>query len=315
MNSTRGILLGIFVFIGFVGSAQLSMLKTNDGILITEEGKEVLLYRNASRIDGNKCERCNYIHPLYGLNGGILSEDAPADHPHQRGIFWAWHQVFVDGKQVGDQWLLENMKNEIVEFEFMKQRGGNVIMQTEVDWYSNKFKINGIEKPFIKEFGRIEVYPVSGNFRRIDFEIQLRALVDHVQIGGSNDEKGYGGFSIRMKLPDKVSFIGPDGALTPENEAIESNGFVNISGKIEKGVKNGGIVIIDHPDNPCYPQNWILREKNSMQNSVWPGKELIDLKLAEPVTLKYTLLVYTGKINAKRIERIIETRIADPSVN
>jgi hypothetical protein len=38
--------------------------------------------------------RSDYIHPLYGLNGEMLTNDWPdADHPHHRGIFWAWLEV------------------------------------------------------------------------------------------------------------------------------------------------------------------------------------------------------------------------------
>src|SRR5699024_3188858 len=38
--------------------------------------------------------RSNYIHPLYGLEGEMLTRDWPEGaHPHHRGIFWAWPEV------------------------------------------------------------------------------------------------------------------------------------------------------------------------------------------------------------------------------
>ena len=30
----------------------------------------------------------------------------PADHRHQRGLFWAWHQVWIGEERIGDPWLL-----------------------------------------------------------------------------------------------------------------------------------------------------------------------------------------------------------------
>jgi hypothetical protein len=308
MKNKKSLLLLFFVLVWVGAFAQLSMKKTDEGILITDGDKDVLLYHTANNNSGGKCERCNYIHPLYGIDGSVLTEDAPSDHPHQRGIFWAWRQVFVDGRQVADQWELQNFEQEIIEFEFMKQRSGNVILKTEVDWLSDHWKINGEEIPFIKEYGRMEIWPANGKVRRIDFEIHLRALEDGVKLGGSDDDKGYGGFSLRMKLPDDVSFSGPKGKVIPMDTEVVSPGYINISGSVSNRGKSGGIVILDHPDNPGYPQSWILRDKNSMQNAVWPGREPVDISVAEPLVLKYTLLVYSGKMNDKKIQRFISDR-------
>jgi hypothetical protein len=111
------------------------------------------------------------------------------------------------------------------------------------------------------------------NYRRIDFEISLLALEEGLSIGGSEDEKGYSGFSVRMVLPDDVTFTGPDGKVKPENTAVQSPGYVNISGSMGKNGKKAGIVMVDHPSNPGYPQPWILRAKNSMQNAAFPETE------------------------------------------
>ena len=37
--------------------------------------------------------RSSYIHPLYGLDGEMLTDDFPKDHYHHRGLFWAWPRV------------------------------------------------------------------------------------------------------------------------------------------------------------------------------------------------------------------------------
>ncbi len=305
----KSLLLTFLIFIYGASSAQLSMKKTDKGILITEGDRDVLLYRTAEQNAGGKCVRCNYIHPLYGVDGSVLTEDAPSDHPHHRGVFWAWHQIYVGDKQVADQWELKDFEQEIIEFEFMKQRSGNVILKTEVDWLSDNWKIDGKEMPFIKEFTQMEVWPTVGKVRRIDFEIHLRALEDGIKLGGSDDEKGYGGFSVRMKLPDDVAFSGPDGEVEPMNTAVTSPGYINIAGKTGLNGKPGGIVIIDHPDNPGYPQSWIIRNKNSMQNARWPGSQPVEVKVATPLILKYTMLVYSGKMKNKKIQRFIASEI------
>jgi hypothetical protein len=45
----------------------------------------------------------------------------------------------------------------------------------------------------------ITVHRDSSGFRKINFEISLSPLIDGIRIGGSDDEKGYGGFSARIK--------------------------------------------------------------------------------------------------------------------
>ena len=305
--TNKGSILLIVFFIAFVSaSAQLSMKKVNEGIVITDNGEDVLLYRTAQQNMGGFCSRCNYIHPLYGLNGGVLTEDSPSDHPYHRGIFWAWRQILIDGEKIADQWEMDHFSNEILEFELMKRQNGNIVLKNEVNWLSDHWKKAGKAEAFVSEFTKMEIWPTAANVRRIDFQINLKALVQGVQIGGSDDEKGYGGFSVRMVLPDDVTFSGPDGTVEPMNTAVESPGYITISGSIDKG-KKAGIIIVDHPDNPGYPQPWILRQKNSMQNAAWPGNRLVDLSTEEPLVLNYTLFIYSGKLNARKIKSLINS--------
>ena len=52
--------------------------------------------------------RSDYIHPLYGLHGEILTDDWVPDHPHHRGIYWAWPEVDWQGKR-GDLHALQDV--------------------------------------------------------------------------------------------------------------------------------------------------------------------------------------------------------------
>jgi hypothetical protein len=52
--------------------------------------------------------RSDYIHPLYGLHGEILTDDWVPDHPHHRGIYWAWPEVDWQGKR-GDLHALQEV--------------------------------------------------------------------------------------------------------------------------------------------------------------------------------------------------------------
>lgn len=299
--------LGVLIILGFYMSAgaQVKMQKAEDGLLFTEDGENVLFYEVKPKSHDGAYERCNYIHPLWGLDGKVLTEDFPADHLHQRGIYWAWHQIWIGDKRIGDGWEIKDYKQDIAEVEFVAKKDGAAVLRTEVYWKSDLWKKAGQKVPYMKENTSITIHPKDGNYRKIDFEIRLLALEENLTIGGSEDVKGYSGFSVRMVLPDDVTFTGPNGKITPENTPVKSDGFVNVSGEMCNDGSNGGIVIIDNPDNPNYPQPWILRAKNSMQNPVYPGRQPVPVSTTNPLVLKYSLLVYTGKMSNNKIERII----------
>jgi hypothetical protein len=285
-------------------NAQVIVTKTASGLLFTENGDSVLFYQVQPKSVDGKFARCNYIHPLWAPDGTVLTEDFPADHLHHRGIFWAWHQIYADGKNLGDGWELKNFSQKVDHYKIRKAKNGSLKLITTVEYKSPEY-ISG-EKPFLLENTEITIHQAEKNYRRIDFEIKLRALANGLEIGGSDDEKGYSGFSVRMKLPDDVTFTGPEGVVKPENTAVQSPGFIDVSGSVLKNNEKGGIVILDHSENPGYPQPWILRSKNSMQNAAFPGRRRIALDMKNPLILKYSIIVYEGEFSDIAKNELVE---------
>lgn len=287
-------------------SAQVTMQKEEGGLLFLEKGEKVLFYQADPKNYEGEYERCHYIHPLWSPGGAVLTEDFPIDHLHHRGIFWAWHQVWIDGKRIGDPWEIKNFDQKVTDIEFWSQKDGSALLKTKVNWLSDQWKKNGRKVPYLEESTTITIHSETGKSRRIDFEISLLALEKGLSIGGSEDEKGYSGFSVRMVLPGDVTFSGPEGKIKPEVTAVQSPGYINISGSMGKDGKQAGIVILDNPANPGYPQPWILRARNSMQNAAFPGNGTVPVLTSVPLVLKYSLLVYSGKMNDRKIKKALE---------
>lgn len=293
----------LLIFFSFAGKSQINMVIQPDGFLFMEGADSICFYQKLPKDLKGNYSRCNYIHPLYGIDGSRLTEDFPEDHLHQRGVFWAWHQILIDGNSVSDGWELKNFKQEVTELEFRLSKGTG-IMSTVVNWKSPLWK-NGSE-PYLRENTRMILYPKVGNYRRIDFEIQLKALTDRLSIGGSDDEKGYGGFSVRLKLPENVTFNTEKGKVEPLNAAVDAGNSMEISGSFLKNGGHGGMVIWNNPVNPAPSTFWILRQKASMQNAVFPGRQPVSIPFDQPLTLKYTLLVYKGDLNTKQIKKAVK---------
>jgi hypothetical protein len=224
-------------------------------------------------------------------------------------VFWAWHQILIDGQSIGDGWMLQDFRVDMKSVEFKRVEQGKGTLETIADWQSPKWR-NGAEA-FLRETTKYTFYPQNGNHRQIRIDISLKPLVDNLQLGGSDDEKGYGGFSVRMKLPEDIRFIGGNGEVEPRNEAVEGGNYMNMTGSVGRNGNKGGIIIYAHPENQTTPQTWILRKKDSMQNAVFPGRTPVELKKGSPLKLSYTLILYSGKINAKKMIREIESEIKD----
>ncbi len=293
----------LFMLFSFSGISQINMVVKPGGFLFMEGNDSIFFYQKSPKDKNGQYSRCNYLHPFYGVDGSRLTEDFPEDHLHHRGIFWAWHQILIDGKQVADGWELKDFQQKVTNFEYRLQKGAGVL-NTTVEWKSPQWK-NGLEA-FIKENTQITMFPKTGNYRRIDFEIQIKALTDRLSIGGSADEKGYGGFSARLKLPSDVKFSGQSGSVEPQNTAVNCGSFMNISGGFLKGNKPGGVVIIANESNPEPNKSWILRKSASMQNAVFPGKTAFPIPFDKPLILKYSLIIYRDEITTKQIKKALK---------
>lgn len=302
------------VFILFVSCAAkkeksvFRFIDSEQGIELMENGQPVLFYQKAPKSPDGKYFYNNYIHPLYGLNGDILTEEFPNDHPYHRGIFCGWHQVFVEGESVGNSWIMEHIEQKIVDTKtsFTKQ---SATLKTDIIWISPLYQ-NGM--PFMSEQSTITTYSLEENMRCIDFEISLKALVNEVEIGGADNEKGYGGFCLRIKLPDNIVFTSQKGVVIPDVNQIDAGSWMDFSASFGGNDEVSGLTLLCHPQTPNYPANWILRSEKSMQNIVFPGKERVRLPKDVPIVLFYQIVIHdegVRSIDIKKVQSEYESKV------
>ena len=288
------------------GLTPIRVVEAEEGFAFFEGNEKVLFYQRKPKSLGGKYSRCHYIHPLYGLDREVLTEDFPEDHRHHRGIFWAWHQVFLGDKRVGDGWSLKDISWDVYDAKTLSLDDGSSVLSVKVFWKSPLWTDDeGRQKPFIRETTVVRVYPASGDIRKIDFEISLLALEDGVRIGGAANEKAYGGFSTRIRLPKDISFTGQGGAVTPARTPIEAGSWLDFSGSFQEEGQMSGLAILCHRSLPGFPQRWILRRRGSMQNAVYPGREPILLSREKPLVLRYRLIIHRGdteQINLNKLQ-------------
>ncbi len=314
MTRTQGILLagacllttGWFVAAPAGQAAAVRVTKDPQGYWFTEGDTKVLFYQAERKaLPDGQAARSNYFHPLYDLDGTILTEDFPADHIHHRGIFWAWHQVRVGGRTVQDQWVNRDSFWTVQEAR-TDSDASSASLALRVLWESpllTETGGGGGRRPFVEERSVTRVHRAEGAIRKIDFDVQLRALVDDVEIGGSEDAKGYGGFSYRVVMPPDIRFTGAQGAVTPIENAVEASPWMDVSGSYGAS-GTSGLTVLTHPSTTGFPQRWILRARGSMQNAVYPGRQPVAIPRDRPVLLRYRLVVHRGALAPADIERL-----------
>ena len=284
----------------------LTTIKSDQGIEILENDKKILFYQVRPKSVDGKYERAGFIHPLYSLNEKSLTEDMPEDHPYHRGIFWAWHQIIWNNKQIADGWISQNISWEPSKITVQRKKK-SITLQSEMLWKS--VLDDNSPKPIVREHTRITVHQSTRQFRMIDFDIQLFALEDSLKIGGSDDEKGYGGFCLRLKLPEDISFASGDTEVTPLETAVHAGPWMNFTGSFDgKDSQKIGIAVFCDNSNPGRSQQWILRKKGSMQNIVYPGAAPVALSKSG-LKLRYRLVIHDNGIQKSDLEKLYQEYI------
>ncbi len=281
--------------------------ETGQGLALTENGKPVLFYQKAPKKSEGASVYNNYIHPLYNLNGDTLTEEFPADHLYHRGVFWTWHQIYIDTVSIGDGWINDGISQDVVKL-LTEKKDNAALINLEVNWYSDTLPAG---MPFMKERTSVTVYPSETQYRLIDFTIELNALVEKLELGGSDDPKGYGGFCLRLEIPDDMYFISEGNKITPQELQVNAGKWMDFSGSFGKSGEINGIAILCNPQNPLFPSPWILRQKGSMQNAVYPGRERIRLTPGQPLLLKYRLVIHNSDHSTVDLQKLQEEYMKD----
>ena len=281
-------------------------------VLIEEDGKRVLQYNYQTVYDstvlrlpseaaavhtqtGNATvqeapsiyavPRSDYIHPLYGLEGEMLTRDWPDNiHPHHRGIFWAWPEVEIGTSRKGDIYALQQI--------FARPTGkiqltsGTVFAQVDAEnvWmWKDKDAI-------VREKVVIRVYPAKANIRIIDLSIKLDALADSITIATRETNK-YGGLNLRMMTPQNqlISYFTDKPGSAPLRAWSDFNGI------FEGNPASSGLMVVQHNANPEYPGAWVEYPNLAWVQPTFPAPDTrFPLLIGKPLVLHFRLIVHAG---------------------
>ena len=280
------------------------------------EGEQLVLRYNYRTIEpsaeflaqvsaGNKIyarARSDYIHPLMGPQGEELTRDWAPDHPHHRGIYWAWPEVEC-GAERGDLHALQRV--------FARPTGqvrlesgpvyAQVTAESEWRWEDGD--------PIVREVAIIRAYRASPSGRLIDLAFQFVALKDGVTLARRDTDK-YGGLNLRLSRPEGqeiVPWIDPA-------SASPRRAWSDLSGRFAGAAANAGLLVLQHPANPDYPGDWVQYPDLSWCQPTFPqaGRRW-PLTRSKPLELRYRLWVHPGSAPASPVAARVWDQYSAPA--
>jgi len=287
--------LTLVVCLGLVSASYADFSFDDNGTSLTVlDGSKPVLSYNYGRMDPpegigkERYWRSCYIHPVYGLDGDVLTGDFQKDHPHHRGLFWAWPKCVLGEQQV-DEWHLVGAR-QFFDRWLAREAGAD---KAEVA-VQNVWRLDGDPEPWVQETIQFTVHPVEDDARAVDFHLKLANVSDKVVTVKGQDGGGYGGFSLRPdgKRPGRV-ITTAKGKLRKDANLIDTP-WADYSSRVKKGGPVSGTAIFQHPSNPGYPHSgWTLRHYGFL-GAAWPHDEQVKLDPGDTFELRYRLYIHRG---------------------
>jgi hypothetical protein len=282
---------------------------------IRDQGKPVLGYNYQTNLPGDRLGRISdenrkyarargdYLHPLYGPDGEELTLDWPVDHPHHRGIYWAWPEVDVGGER-GDLHALQRV--------FARPTGqcagrsGAVFAEIEAEnvWLWED------QWPIVRERVFIRAWRADSTGRCVDLEFRFTALRDDVMLA-RREARLYGGLNLRLApVTDQRIDLYTDPA-----GAVPRRAWGVLSGRWAGSPGPASLAVLQHSANPDAPGDWIqYPELNWFQPTFPAPGTRFALKPGEPLVLRYRLWIQRGRADASRLAQQWSDYAAPPRV-
>lgn len=264
-----------------------------------EGGRPVFVYNHGviSRTNAPAdLARSSYLHPLYGLDGEVLTDDFPKDHYHHRGLFWAWPHVLFGGEEF-DLWALKGIRQQFEHWLRRDTGKAGAILGVQNGWFIGDRKV-------VEEQVWLCVAPVTNEGQAIDVEIILKPLKSALTLRGAAG-KSYGGFTLRFApRTGETIIITPDGRAK-EDLLVTRLPWVDLSAHFAGASHPSGAAIFISPTHPDYPPEWMTRHYGVLCVG-WPGVVAQTLPSGNPIHCCYRLWIHRGVPEVVRLKQVYD---------
>jgi hypothetical protein len=258
------------------------------------------------------------FHPLNTPSGERVTDLAPGDHHHHRGVFLAWHSMEfrepadftpfgplgpTQGFSInrGDFWgwgqFAPTVSRVITNREIKLVEAGptQAVVALRNDWLI-------ADKTMMQEVTTAKVREQNGVYV-LDLDYQLTPRAELVL-----NQTAFGGFCVRARNDGDSYYANAKGKITlpdPHYSVPELNWpkseWCDFTITLAGG-KTVGVAVLDHPSNP--PATWHNPRYVWMLNPCLVAKQPLTLKPNAPFHLRYRLVVHDGPTPAALLKQL-----------
>jgi hypothetical protein len=298
-----------------------ALVQSHDGFEVTtQDGRVVFDYvtKRPTNI-GLTSPSGSYFHPVETPSGETVTNVAPDDHRHHRGIFLGFlsseFHTPADESQGSAQppgGLFDIHRADFWAWGFFAPRENRVIQNRDVRLLHADSKHAELEiqndwlvegKKMLEETDRVNVSEHDGVYV-IDLAYRLAPLYDYIIW-----QTAFGGFAVQgMKYGDwyysapwgRVKF--PDPYYSNPESDWPSEPWYDYTVRLNSDGKTVGVAVLDHPLNP--PTRW--------HNTVWllnpciSSYRPVTIHPSAPLILRYRVVVHDGPPPTKLLQELSE---------
>jgi hypothetical protein len=307
-----------------VDQSKIAIKKDYRDMSLMLNEKPILKYRFAVTYPPEKIDpifkRSGFIHPLYSPEGEVLTRIQAPDHYHHYGIWGPWTHTHIGDRQV-DFWNLGEGQGTVKFAGFLTEDEGAIYSGFEALQQHIDFGAKGEDQVAMNEILDVRAWNIGEGVWMVDYTTSINSplkngiLLDAYRYGG-----GIGFRATEKWQKDNCT------VLTSDNKTrIDADGsfakWCIVEGESATKEGRSGILFMSHPSNRMHPEPmrvWPL-DANAGRGDMYfefvPIRhEEWKLEPKQNYTLKYRMIIFDGKIDAKTAEMHWNSFAANPQI-
>lgn len=252
-------------------------------------------------VSDSRRSRACYIHPLWGLNGELMTDDFPRDHYHHHGIFWAWPHVGIGAKQY-DLWMYKDIRQKFVRWLARETGPAAAVLGVENGWFVGDKKVM-IERVWM------QCRKAAGGERSIDLALYFIPVGEPITLRGA-EGKSYGGMTVRFAVKNaKQTTITVPGGVAEKDLPETPLPWADLTYTYPGESEPSGAAFFVPKNHPDYPPTWLTRHYGPLCIG-WPGVKDKTFAPGKPIQLDYRVWMHKRAVGVEDLKQAYDAYLA-----